>query len=258
MNNPTSRIIYPMARMITDDFDAIGLRWLAERALRSVLAALSLILFVRHLAGALTESLPLSGLIALAIAVALLVAAIRFVERRETSGWHQLQLWLPCVLVVILTISVSVPGSSILGLASLWAIVLADVSFLAAGRTSSATQPRTSDNATAASSTESATIDLRQHLTRGLDANGVDLLEGELHIPFADSQRAAQFDVAFCPPFDDVPEFDFEQVDGPEARIDVAQLLPHGARLELKLSQPGPARVTVAISARSVADVESD
>jgi hypothetical protein len=41
--------------------------------------------------------------------------------------------------------------------------------------------------------------------------------------------------VAFCPPFAGTPELTAVQLDGPEARIKIAQLLPYGARLDVKL-----------------------
>ena len=53
---------------------------------------------------------------------------------------------------------------------------------------------------------------------------------------FAAGQRSGSVHVAFCPPFARTPELSVEQIDGPEARIRTAQLLPYGVRLDLKLA----------------------
>ena len=54
----------------------------------------------------------------------------------------------------------------------------------------------------------------------------------------------------FCPPFASVPQLDFEQADGPPARVKLGQLLAYGARFEVKLDAPGPAEILIAFSAR--------
>jgi hypothetical protein len=61
--------------------------------------------------------------------------------------------------------------------------------------------------------------------------------------------------VAFCPPFAATPEVKVSQIDGPEVRIKTAQLLPYGARLDLKLAAPAeePTSVTLRFSAQSPA-----
>ena len=59
--------------------------------------------------------------------------------------------------------------------------------------------------------------------------------------------------MAFCPPFAATPELEVEQLDGPEARIKTAQLLPYGARLDLKLAAAAeePTSVLLQFSART-------
>lgn len=88
-----------------------------------------------------------------------------------------------------------------------------------------------------------------QQLTRMQTADGADIINARVIVAFEPGQRAASIHVAFCPPFDVLPEVEFEQTDGPESRIKLGQLLPQGVRLDVKLAAPGPAAVEVAISA---------
>jgi hypothetical protein len=75
-----------------------------------------------------------------------------------------------------------------------------------------------------------------QRLTLSQEADGGQRLSGWLRLRLAAGQRSGVVHVAFCPPFCRTPELSLEQLRGPPARIRTAQLLPHGVRLELKLS----------------------
>ena len=91
-----------------------------------------------------------------------------------------------------------------------------------------------------------------QQLTRSTTVQGGDLLCGALRLDLAAGQRTGNLHVAFCPPFADTPEITAVQVDGPEARLKIAQLLPYGVRMDVKLIAPSdePAGVVVQFSAR--------
>jgi hypothetical protein len=75
-----------------------------------------------------------------------------------------------------------------------------------------------------------------QQFTLSRDEDGTARLAGWLRVPLAAGQRTGAVHVAFCPPFRETPEVAWEQTDGPEARIRAAQVLPYGARLDLKLA----------------------
>jgi len=92
-----------------------------------------------------------------------------------------------------------------------------------------------------------------QQLTRSQAADGAEELSGWLRLPFAPGQRTGSVHVAFCPPLRVTPELAVEQVEGPEARIKTAQLLPYGARLDLKLAAAaeGPTAVLLQFTART-------
>jgi hypothetical protein len=75
-----------------------------------------------------------------------------------------------------------------------------------------------------------------QQFIRSQAADGSEQLRGFLRACFSAGQRTAHTHVAFCPPFSRTPAMRVEQVAGPTVRIKTAQLLPHGARLDLKLA----------------------
>jgi hypothetical protein len=88
-------------------------------------------------------------------------------------------------------------------------------------------------------------------LTRRRTNEGADELAGWLRVDFAAGQRTGHAHLAFCPAFERAPRLEVEQLDGPRARIKTAQLLPYGARLDLKLSATAehPERLTLRIAA---------
>ena len=92
-----------------------------------------------------------------------------------------------------------------------------------------------------------------QQFTRTTTADGGEELAGWLRISFAAGQRTKNAHLAFCPPFARAPELSVEQLDGPEARIKTAQVLPYGARLDLKLppSSESPVAIVLHFTARA-------
>lgn len=93
---------------------------------------------------------------------------------------------------------------------------------------------------------------LQQQMTRGESEDGAEMLSGSLRLAFAPGQRTGSAHVAFCPPLRAIPEMEVLQVEGPEARIKMTQLLPYGARFDLKLAAASeePTTVVLAFTAR--------
>jgi hypothetical protein len=95
--------------------------------------------------------------------------------------------------------------------------------------------------------------DVLQQLTLSRDAEGRQQLSGWLRLPLEAGQRSGNLHVAFCPPFAEPPEVHFEQSGGPAGSIKAGQVLPYGARLEVKLAAPAqqPESVLVRFSAKT-------
>lgn len=80
--------------------------------------------------------------------------------------------------------------------------------------------------------------DVVQQLTRIKSADGPETIVGWLRLPLAPGQRSGVLHVAFCPPLEGPPKIEFEQVEGPPARIKLAQAYAYGARFDVKLTHP--------------------
>jgi hypothetical protein len=179
--------------------------WLA----RTVTAALLLgagVIWLRLLAGALRRPLPWSGLILAAVAAAVAAAVVRLAWRLEVASRRQ-------------------PTD----------------------------RPKRGQNYFSPSRLEDDTSggegkivltpfpmpagDVIQQLVRTRLPDGSERLAGWLRVVLAPGQRSANIHVAFCPPFARSPRISVQQREGPAARVKEGQLLPYGARLDLKLAQ---------------------
>jgi hypothetical protein len=236
-------------------------------ALLGFLGAAALIIVVRRLAGALENSLRPTALLATGVLLAGSAVLIRV-------GWflpptHLLRrldravMAITSLAVVALGAGLCLPNTSAVGLFVLWTLLGAEEiwawgwhtrRYSSAGILSSASLKPTSRKALPCDLEEGILPeDITQQLTRTLASDGTEELSGWLRMVFAAGQRTGSLHVAFCPPFALTPELEIEQLDGPEARIKTAQLLPYGARLDLKLVAPAiePATVLVQFSART-------
>lgn len=82
---------------------------------------------------------------------------------------------------------------------------------------------------------------ITQEYTRASLADGQELIRGSLHLALRDGTRVATAHVAFCPPFAERPQFDVRLTAGPACRVKLGQLVPQGARIEIKLHAPAAA-----------------
>jgi hypothetical protein len=237
-------------------------------ALAGLTLTAALLVASRRVAGALSAPLevPLlltSGFLWAAATVGVREAWNRLsIDRRHSR--LELTVWIaPTAALLLLGAALSLPGTSVAGLAAFWGLlVLEEVwSWRRAPwrRRAARVQPEPAPKPSAPQpsnvqmpaapaerkQSDQATLGVDdcppeqviQRLTRSRDSAGVDHLSGWLRMPFAAGQRTASIHVAFCPPFGRVPELTVEQADGPTTRIKTAQLLPHGTRLDLKLSR---------------------
>ncbi len=238
---------------------------------------------MRRAAGAFEQSLEPATLAAIGALLAVVAAAIRlgwFLPQAANASprLDRAMMIVTSLAVVSLGGGLCLPETPVLGTFLLCTLLMAEESwawawhlrhcseptFPAVPRsvrldTAHDSLPRTNrgaaSHATPTIAPETAVLsdDITQQLTRSQAADGVEELSGWLRLSFAAGQRTGSVHVAFCPPFAVVPELEVEQIDGPEARIKPAQLLPYGTRLDLKLAAASeePTSVLLQFSART-------
>lgn len=234
-------------------------RWLGV-ALAAVLLAAAMVLGWRRVAGALSAPLSPAALLLVATLLAAVALGARWAwsygrEREPTSlAARSAALSLSAALVAI-GATLSLPGTSVGGLLLFWGILVAEECWawrragrrrLAPGRSSGpavelnrthapqrfeprAAQPSPMPDAPPAQ-------EVTQQMVRSLAPGGGEVLAGWMRVPMALGQRSTSVHLAFCPPFSRTPRVKVEQLEGPRARIKTVQLLPYGARFDLKLA----------------------
>lgn len=245
-------------------------RWSAGTACGLLLAAAAMLGW-RRLAGAFSGHPPDPWLLAaVAAVVATTAAAARLGWRYQAARRRPGRLdWAVALGVSIGVLAagaaLSLPGTSPAALALFWAILAVEEVWawqpvawrrLRTGRRASPSagrevridppqHPVPHPICLPPSPDEPPDGDVTQQLTRSHAPDGSETLAGWLRVPLAAGQRVTNCHVAFCPPFPQTPRLAVEQLDGPEARIKTVQLLPYGARLDLKLAGPSEVPETV-------------
>jgi hypothetical protein len=213
--------------------------------------ALGLLLVVRRAMGAVTQPLPPWLLLATSVALLAWALFVQLTWRMNSRGQSRsiagelrspeglFTLWLPALTLVLFTIACSAPFSrlidwfvwppTIVAVAVLWYwLIPARRSSPAATRVEAAEQ-------------------VLQQLTRFRTATGREAVRGTMVAEFTAGQREATLHVAFCPPFERLPEIDAHVNDGSMAAVKVAQRLHNGAQLDIRLLEPAEEPFTVAV-----------
>ncbi len=210
----------------------------------------------RRLDGALAAPLDWPGLLAAGLFVAALAALARG-GGRALAGEEprRRRLTLECLVsasALSAAAALSLPGTGWLGLALCWGALAAEECWA----WQSAVWPGRASRATGAAAGHAPEAgpwsagrpadrpagDVIQQITRRRTIDGREALSGWIRVPLAPGQRSATVHVAFCPPLC-APQMAVQQCEGPPARIRAVQVLPYGARLDVKLVQPSPAAV---------------
>src|SRR5690606_6396471 len=97
-----------------------------------------------------------------------------------------------------------------------------------------------------------------QQWTRSRLPDGSEQILATLRAELAAGQRTASIHLAFCPPLAELPELEFEQVDGPDARIQQGELFRHGARLDVRLAEPTATACSVVIELAALSAASAD
>jgi len=235
-------------------------RWLGV-VLATVLLAAAMVLCWRRVAGALSAPLSPAALLLVATLLAAVALGARWAwERgagRERTGVaaRSADLGLSAALVAIGAM-LTLPGTSVGGGLLFWAILVAEECWawgraggrqLGRGRwrwprvrlrridARQRFEPRPAQRSP---DDEPPAQEVTQQMVRSLAPDGGEVLAGWTRVPMASGQRSTSVHLAFCPPFSRTPRVTVEQLEGPRARIKTVQLLPYGARFDLKLAAP--------------------
>ncbi len=99
---------------------------------------------------------------------------------------------------------------------------------------------------------------LDQQWARRRTPNGEEVIEGLVRVRLGAGQRTAEAHIAFCPPLEQRPRVEFEAESGPPARIDVGQVLPVGARFDVKLAQASEQETAIVVRFAATAESRGD
>lgn len=220
-----------------------------------LLLGVALTLGVRRLTDALERPLAASNLLAAGAALAATATLLRYAaqqlfSRRASQSIHAFVT----LSLLVIGVSLSLPASPSSGLLTLWLLLIAAESLAWATCRTAHIPPRrvppdsqrivgskpldcVAPPIDEPSDVHAVEPGLLQQITRARTAAGIETVSGWLGVELSAGQRSATAHVAFCPPFARVPKIEvFTEED--EARIKLAQVLPHGARFEVKLIAP--------------------
>jgi len=238
-------------------FAVVALTVYLRSAVAALLAVVAVFIASRRLAGALETPLgPFYLLVAgLGLTGLARIAHAPAQANRFRAGGAPITLALLAIAV-----SLSVPGSNLLALFGFWALIVGEElwvwrSVLPARRTIKGDLPIAPRHAPPPANgalseeieSKEPAADILQQLTLRATAEGGQELSGWLRMPLAAGQRTGSLHVVFCPSFAQMPRVQAEAVSGPDCRIKAAQVLPYGARLDVKLAEPAGADESVLV-----------
>lgn len=263
--------------------DVPTLAWLLS-ALATTLLALAglagLLICARRLGGALTEPLAPGVLVAIAVGLALAAVLFRLATLANSSAGRRSMVtrWAAPSLVLALWCAGVATGQAMsVGL-------LAFLGLLVVEETSSWGYWRKAASRTSATTNQSGSLPVREpaasHLLdeepeepgagdalepgvlarwiRSRHDDGSETIEGAVRVLFQTGERQTQAHLAICPPLAVVPQCFAEPTEGVDAQVRVAQVLPYGVRLEVKLDEAAEEAcdVTIGFTIAERADTE--
>ena len=247
-------------------------RWVAL-ALAGLLAAAAVLVLARRSAGAMSQPLPPPATLGAGVILAAVAAAIRLLLRRFSTAGRTMHFALT-VSTAVLAAALTFPQNAVWVNVALWALLGVEEAW--AWRARRERPPLSTDTIPQVDTTprdvrvdppprpHGPTIEtietepdarVTQQLTRSQAADGSQQLHGWLRTEFAAGQRTTAVHLAFCPPLGRTPTLSVDQRGGPNVRVKTAQLLPHGARLDLKLAETAdePQQVLLEFTAQEAA-----
>ncbi len=256
---------------------------LARATIVTLFATLALgvvLVFARRVSGALVAPLPIAALVLIALALGVAALVFRSVlgptANTAHPGWRYTLSSAPSLILLMAAIGLLAPGTPTAGFVVVLGVLLLEEGW-SWGRLfpAIAVGPTTSDTPLSRHALDQETIDAAragtdfpaeppesddehtvQWMRRRREDDGRQSIEGFTRVDFEAGQRHAVAHVAICPPLPRVPVCYAEPCSGPDAEANVAQVLPHGVRIEVKLDRLAgqPEQVIVEFSIQESAD----
>ena len=212
---------------------------LADVAVASlgVVLALGCFLVVRRAVGALSAPLPgprLAATAGLLFAWAVLVQALL---KRKLGPVRAFSL--PLAALLLFAVACSYPGPRVVDWAAWLTAITAFMLSNHARRIAGGRRSRNSgERGSPATAGEMDAGQVVQQLTRYRTAAGQDVVRGTLAAQFAPGERTTTLYVAFCPPFERLPDVEVEVVEDSFAAAKLVQVLHNGIQVEVRLAEP--------------------
>jgi hypothetical protein len=227
---------------------------LAALAALALLALAAAILAARRLSGGFARPpdgavLILTGAVAALAAVAARVLWRENAPRAQWSAFDPLMRGGPLAALLALGLALTLPRAEPAALIVFWVVLAAEEVWSARWARERSAPAAPLDWAARAALPEAERADeadVLLRMTRVRDGERNEVLRGSTRAEFQAGQRAAALHLAFCPPFAQTPELEAFQIEGPETRVKIGQVLPYGARLDLRLIA-APSELTVAV-----------
>jgi hypothetical protein len=262
--------IAPSAKQV-----ALGLRCaIVAVGLLTVVAA---VVCQRRLAGALEEPLPVFTLAATVIMAAAIALFARVVSHRFAIRAPAGVAWavrvLPSAALLALAVALAIPGTALAGAWLLAGIVVAEEMtawwlnrrlMLEMASDVAADEPAKEEPPSFAPAWQPVPVEtadiaddqLSQQWTRRRAADGSEIIHGLARATFDTGVRTATVHVAFCPPLEGEPQITFEHPKEFDVRVKTGQLLPYGARFDLKLTRAAEQPVSFLLRFEAVSKPE--
>ena len=247
-----------------------------------LLVVIALGMLIRRVSGAFVQPLHFLPLFFTALTLAAYGAAVRYYVGRQLcrslGWWKQIAIWCPMIVFVLIAVSISLPGTSWIGFATLWFILgfeeLVSITvtclpfcktiFGSAESLAHRVQSENpqalqgevlNDSSTSAVGNSRIPENVSHQLTYTHDVTGDEVVYGQVRAKFAPGERNTSVHLAFCPPFGHVPHISVQQIDGPASAVKPSQVLPYGLKLDLKLNKTTqhPESIVIEFHARAAA-----
>jgi hypothetical protein len=223
-------------------------RWSNRTANASIGVALAIagFLIVRRIRGDITSPLPPSALVATATVITAWAVCVRFAPRRQGTT----RILLLALAMALFAVACSYAGSRAIDWLT-WG--LAAIVFATSPKLVDAVHRYLPLRAAKNRTVQAETDQQLQQLLRYRHADGSESIHGKLLAEFAPGERTATLYVAFCPPFERLPEVELEISDDSFANAKLAQVLHNGAQIDVRLPNAPDVNLCVAVELLAIA-----